>query len=176
MKKMILGLATAALLVATSAANAATFSFSFSNENGLVSGDVTGLILTPDGDGTFAINSLTIQTAPAGIGFGLPVVINSFFQNSITVAGGNVTDSSITSLFLGGTAISLAGDTGGVNGASFLDLLGGANFGATGVRDADSSTLTFAAVGAVPLPAALPLMAAGFGLFGLMGWRRKKAA
>lgn len=29
---------------------------------------------------------------------------------------------------------------------------------------------------AVPVPAALPLMAAGIGAFGLMGWRRKRAA
>ena len=31
-------------------------------------------------------------------------------------------------------------------------------------------------VGAVPLPAALPLFATGLGVLGLLGWRRKRKA
>lgn len=43
----------------------------------------------------------------------------------------------------------------------------------------DLASYTFTqsdAIGAVPVPAALPLMAAGVGVFGLMGWRRKRTA
>lgn len=48
--------------------------------------------------------------------------------------------------------------------------------GCCNVATLNSFEFSAARATAVPLPAALPLMAGGLGLLGFMGWRRKKAA
>ena len=55
-------------------ANAATFNFSFSNEDGAVPGTVEGTIELPDGYGIFAASNLTVTSAPVALGFTLPTM------------------------------------------------------------------------------------------------------
>lgn len=50
------------------------------------------------------------------------------------------------------------------------------SFGPINTPSVVSGTIDKLSVTAVPLPAALPLLAGGVGLLGLLGWRRKRAA
>jgi hypothetical protein len=149
-------------------------------QQGAIAGDVCGLIELPDGDGTFAATSVTVTSAPAaftyftptfnwvGDGGGAPA--SSF--NSFTVTGGSITDLSFFGLFNDSTALGLSNDED--DGSSSLDLLDAVNFGATGVRDADSSTLSTSALAPIPLPAGMVLLLGGLGMIGVV--RRRAAA
>ena len=55
-------LLAAALLLLAAPVQAATFTFDFSNVNGAVSGEVSGTIVLPDGNGTFAATSVMIDS------------------------------------------------------------------------------------------------------------------
>ena len=55
-------------------------------------------------------------------------------------------------------------------------VLGDTNFNGAGLDFSTITINTSDAVGATPLPTALPLFAAGLGGLGLLGWRRKKKA
>lgn len=48
------------------------------------------------------------------------------------------------------------------------------NFGTFNVNFSSGTTFAIVSVAPVPLPAALPLLAGGLGLLGLLGWRRKR--
>lgn len=74
------------------------------------------------------------------------------------------TSQNLAGSFVGMVTLSVAGA--GIAKASFGTL------GGLGGIYADNLTYT---TNAVPLPAALPLMAAGLGAFGFMGWRRKQS-
>ena len=55
-------------------------------------------------------------------------------------------------------------------------LLDGANdFERNVYAEAQLSSLTVSEVGVVPLPAGFPLLGAGLGLLGLMGWRKRRS-
>ena len=163
-------LAAALFALAGAAAQAATFTFSFDNEDGAVAGTVSGTIVLPDGDGTFAATSVSIDAFPSGLGIGaapVDALRSGFIENTFTVVSGAISDALFFGLINGGTALSLDADF--ASGSSFLDASYAGNFGATGVRDADSSTLRFSAVGAaIPLPASLPLVLAGLGGLALL--------
>ena len=156
---------------------AATFTFSFNNVNGAVNGTVSGMIVLPNGNGTFAASSLSITGFPSALNLGAPPInfVPPVNENSFTVSNGNITSGHFNANINGNTAFLLASLVFGNAGASALDLLNCACFGTQGVRDTSSSTLTFA-VAATPLPAALPLFATGLGVLGLLGWRRKRKA
>lgn len=171
-------LAATAWIVAAPAADAALYTFSFSNTSGGTSGTVAGTITLPDGDGTFAASSVIVTSAPAAISYaiGFDFVSGGSFppnNNSFTVSAGNVTLAGTTffGLFNGGTALSLVQGLVNGNTFSFLDLLNAGNFGATGVQDIGNGTLSFAPA-AVPAPASLSLL--GVGLLGLFFARRAR--
>ena len=151
-------------LVLSQAANAALVSFSFTNEDGAVAGTVRGTITLPDGDGTFAATSVVVDSAPVATAYAIGFDFTSVAapENSFTVVGGvlDFASSAFIGLFNGNTAMSLHGSFEG--GSSFLDLENAEDSGATGVRDSDSSTLTFdVASSAIPVPGTLVLLALG---------------
>ena len=166
---MIRKLVLAAGIAAFAApATAATYNFSFSNDDGGTAGTVSGTIELGDGDGVFAALAVFLNAFPAALGLGAaPVDTNatSAGTNSFTVAGGQVTDADYFGLIDGSTALALNSQ-----GSTFLDKSGEAGFGATGVQDLDGSTLS---ISAVPLPASMPLLLAAFGGIALMRRRAK---
>lgn len=171
------GIALATLLA--SAAEAATFSFTFSNEDSTIGGTVEGTIVLPDGDGTFAATGLTIDSAPAALGYALPIGLADFIEvteNAFTVLGGEIDASA--SVFFGifpgfGSAFALRGTDFGAGGRTFHDVATGGFLGDPGMIDLDSSTLRYASNEAVvPLPPAALLLMTGLAGLGLVARRR----
>jgi len=154
------------------------FNFSFSNVNGPVSGNVSGTITLPDGDGTFEASAVSITSLPAGLGLNAPIdaLALGFISNSFAVVGGNIDKSNtdFVSLITGSTALSLNSSS-LAGGSTFLDFLDAADLGATGVLDSTSSTLTFSSPTAVPFEfdASFGLFALG-GLYGVRRWIKNK--
>ncbi len=171
-----MGLVAAALLASGPVAQAVPVGFSFENQDGAINGTVTGIFDIPAGDGVFAASNVTVTSGPAGMGFTHPTVFGAgFVGNSVTVSGGVITNIDLAALFNGATALSLKASVAG--GSTFLDVLNGANFGATGVRDADSSTLVFNLTSvptAVPEPASSMMLAGG--VFAVATVRRRHRA
>jgi len=153
------------------------FNFSFSNVNGPVSGNVSGTITLPDGDGTFEASAVSITSLPAGLGLNAPIdaLALRIISNSFAVVGGNIDKSNtdFAGLITGSTALSLNSSLAG--GSTFLDFLDAGDFGATGVLDSTSSTLTFSSPTAVPFEfdASFGLFALG-GLYGVRRWIKNK--
>jgi hypothetical protein len=181
LKKLSMATAGAAVIAlgAAASAQAATFNFSFSNEDGLVNGNVEGTVELADGDGTFAATSVIITSLPTGLGLTAPVnnLASGAIENVFSVVGGQIdlANTSFFGLINGGTALSLSNSI--FDGSTFLDALNAANLGATGVRDLDSSTLTFtsASVASVPEPTSM-LGILGLGAFGVTSLRKRKQA
>ncbi|MGK7879082.1 MAG: PEP-CTERM sorting domain-containing protein [Crocosphaera sp.] len=157
-------------------ANAATFGFSFSNEDGPVNGTVEGTIELPDGDGTFAATSIFITSAPAALGYTTPfdvlANVTIVFANSFTVTGGTIDP--LNSLFLAQNLTELFGLTAS-NLGSTLNLSGSATTN-SGVVDLDDSTLVFSSAATTSTPEPTTV----FGLLlmggvGLLSKRQKEA-
>ena len=173
MRDWLIG-AMAATLIA-SGAQAATYGFSFSNEDGAVPGTVSGTVELPDGDGVLAAVAVTILALPEVLGLGsgpIDAALGNIIENEFRVEGGVIVDAVFLSLLNSQTA--LAFSTSLDSGSTFLDRLYGEDLGASGVRDADSSTLSFAALAAVPLPAGMPLL--GLAITGLCIAARSRRA
>lgn len=159
-------------------ANAATFGFSFENVEGFSSADGTavGEIELPDAaltiDGNYTATSITILSAPASLGLTFPLDVFTTFSaitvNSFDVVGGIIQPTS-----------SFVSDGGGPDVGAFSlnenpgfgTLLAGPT--ATGMLDANSSTLTYTSPESpesVPEPASiiglLSIGALGLGLKG----------
>ena len=158
---------TAATL--TTSAEAATYGFSFLNEDGAIAGTVTGLIEIADGDGLgLAATSVQVTSAPFGLGyFFFPEEFISasytLFQNSFDVVGGAIVDG----------VFAATNTTEGLvlnDGITFLNQVGTAN-PLSGVADIDSSSLAFTPA-AVPLPAGAVLLLTSIAGLGLA--RRRK--
>lgn len=155
-----LALATLATATLVQSASAATFNFSFSNVNGPVNGTVEGTITLPDGDGTFAATSVIVTSAPAALGYTLPLdAFFGLFFNSFTVSGGAITASSFLSGPSGGL-FSLSSPFGG----TYLTTSNNSS-ASSGVLDSSNSTLT-----STPAPsAAVPEPATVLGLLSVAG-------
>lgn len=175
-------LAAAITLGAAAAQASAVFDFSFSNEDGAVSGAVAGQVTLPDGDGTFAATDFIVTQAPAAlnlasIGFGTPFGLSDFSNvdnNSFVVTGGTITSSDFFANLNGSTAIALGSSIVGGD-ITFLDAFNCECLGSDGVLDNDSSTLTFSRAPAVPLPAAAPLLGAALMGAGILLRGRRRA-
>ena len=163
MRQTLLAAALVALAVAP--ASAASFDFAFSNISGAVSGSVTGTVVLPDGDGTFAAISVTVSSFPAALGLGtgpLNAMAAGVVSNLFTVTAGSIAEAEFIGTITPTAWLGLS-DSAFATG-TYLDALGGNDFGTTGVRDPDSTTLSFVAAApasTVPLPAALPLLLSG---------------
>jgi hypothetical protein len=148
----------AAALLSTNQAEAAMFSYQFSNVNGSTSGTVNGSISLPDGDGTFAAPTVTVDSYPASLNLGAtPITILSpaTFGNSFQVIGGQIVSFDYTGLINEFTALALNGSVCG--STTFLDLLNAVDCGYSGVLDSASTTLSFSPV-APTVPGPLPLL------------------
>ncbi|MEA5618490.1 hypothetical protein VB711_11680 [Cronbergia sp. UHCC 0137] len=96
---------------------------------------------------------------------------NGVIENLFTVVGGNI-DKSNTNFFgfiNGNTGLSF--NTSIASGSTFLDLLNTFDFGASGVLDADSSTLTYSSA-ATPVPFEFSPIPGLVLLGGGLAWRR----
>jgi hypothetical protein len=175
----------AAILVSAASAQAATFTFSFTNEPpaGTVNGTVTGRIDGLAATGTSAATAVFVTSSPAGVFYPLSASDNilaqqnlTVFSNTFTVTGGVLTSMDFRAGFTqpNGDAFSLALELFApitqfnlravIAGPPILD------------RSVVASRASFEPVSQVPLPAALPLFATGLGALGLLGWRRKRKA
>ncbi|MDJ0843395.1 hypothetical protein [Crocosphaera sp.] len=104
-----ISLAVASVFSSASVVNAATFSFSFSDENlsaAGVPGTVEGTIELPDGDGIFAANSVVVTSSPAevsppnGTDFFANAQLNSFEVIEGEIINSNINFSSSTNNFI----------------------------------------------------------------------------
>ena len=152
-------------------ANAAIFSFSFNNEDGPVDGVVEGTVELPDGDGTFSATAVTINSFPVELELPSPPLETLNFgspDNTFTVAGGEIIEASFFGLINGETSLSFSSSF-PPNEITYLDFFNAGDFGETGVRDDDSSTLVFTRASvSTPEPASV-LTLVGLGLFGIAG-------
>ena len=165
--------ATSGLLLIPTPSQASVFNFSFTNEDGSIPGTVTGEIDVADiSDGTTTLDSLTILSAPDGLTF--PATpLTGFFENSVTISGGEITDITVTPSVIGSDILfSLDSDFFTPAGT----FLGAGSFSTTnGVFDADSSTLTFSSASAptnVPEPGTI--LALLVGTSGILIFKTKK--
>lgn len=144
--------------------------------------------LFPDGEYGDTGNEVAVfETYDAGGN-----LLADFFLEAQSPTSANLyTDSTLTTLALGVTVtnLELAQDSGPASGGvwklsgdsifgSFdtLRLFGGDKDKIDGSRDSDFSFVNASGAVVVPVPAALPLMAAGLGLLGLAKVRRKRIA
>ncbi|MFT4792635.1 MAG: hypothetical protein ACJAVR_000128 [Paracoccaceae bacterium] len=169
-------LAVLGLVALGSAAEAATYDFSFDNLDGPVAGTVSGYIVLGDGDGTFTASTVKVTGAPAALGYTLDydVLANmlNVIQNSFVVSGGLIDSAnSVFSAKNGNDSFYLNYQTG--NEGTLFNIKGSAHQ-YTGVQDTNSSILTYS-VSTVPLPAAAPLLIVGLVGLGLLGRKRRAA-
>ncbi|NET74722.1 PEP-CTERM sorting domain-containing protein [Okeania sp. SIO1F9] len=150
---------------AVSAASAATFGFSFSNENGIVNGTVEGtieLIESPVRDDRFLATSVIVTSSP-DLGYNLPLNIftdiNQPDANIFAVVGGEINALAFFStngtegLFL--RLLPVITET----GSEFIGFAGLTSVGDPnlffGVVDLDASTLTFTSL-STTIPETVP--------------------
>ena len=151
------------LALSSYTANAALFNFSFSNEDGQLNGFVQGTIELADGDGTFGATSVFITSAPSGLSYdptGFNWVTGEGADNTFTVVGGEITtaQTDFFGLFNDNTGLELS------YSRSFLDILDAGDYGETGVKDADSSTLTFSRASVPETASMFSLLALSLGM------------
>ena len=180
-------------------ANATPFTWSFSGT--YTSGPDQGTPVFGSGtlDATFTSGTLYIVTAMSGTlngstpislnavnnyagndnklyypGFNPPVALQQLNFNGLSFLGNG---QAFDLYFLATTS----GNTGDYDcGVAGYCLIGPGSPGTSGLGNPDDpyASISFSAVpiSETPLPGALPLFATGFGLMGLLGWRRKRRA
>ncbi len=162
--------AASAMVLSAVTANASVlnFSFSFSNANGTITGEIDGL----SSNSTGSASAVIIDSYPTSLyqfmgtpicNFGCNTVVSPWtaVHNSFTVSNGQLTNADFEAINFNSTELML--DT----ATSMFFLLNGD----TGATPVGATTATFSAT---PLPTALPLFATGLGAMGLFGWRRKR--
>ncbi len=149
-------LSTLAALLCAQPADAALYTFSFSNVDGPVSGTVQGQVSLPDGNGKFAATGLIITAAPAALGYTLPVdAIARWtvgFGNSFTVSDGTITVGSFAATTESRTDGFFMNFLPEYYGTFLSPINAGAGNFFTGVVDVNGATLSFG----VPTPAPEP--------------------
>jgi len=171
-------LALSSVLTSVTVANAATFNFSFSNEDGPVNGTVSGTITLPDGNGTFPASNITVTSAPAALGYTLPFNVfaglPNIIQNTFTVVGGMINNA--VSVF-GAQNDSTLGSF-AFNFPTFGTLASILDNGSpsSGVLDSDNSTLVYSsnAPATTPEPTSV-ITLIGIGVLGVASKLKKKA-
>jgi hypothetical protein len=152
------------------AAEAASFGFSFSNENGQVNGIVEGTIELPDGDGVFAATSVVVTSAPAALGYTLPEdflggnypAIN---LNRFEVSGGAIVSVLFSAINPGQEGLVLLFNTpASLPPYSALNSVG-SNDITSGVWDINSNTVQFTSLDTPSVPEPVSLLS----LFALAG-------
>jgi hypothetical protein len=140
--KLLAIVAACSAAVLAAPVQAATFSFSFSNVDGAVNGDVSGTIVLPNGNCTLAETSMLIDSVPAALGLG-PTPVDAHAgrssENPFTVSAGDITSADFFGLIATDAAFFLdyASPTPGLTG---IDLIGCACYASEGVLDIESST------------------------------------
>ena len=202
-KMALLGLATLGLLVLNSTSDAATVNFDvgvtqptpFSyTENGLQFGlygdaafvdfnggkairigTVADVIIARVGGGSFSLNSI-LTLGPNY------TLLLGWVNAADFVSGGNNNNGAA------GPKADVVIDMSTINPNTIFPTLADSRWGAIQIIDfcgycitsfgagGGIDDLNFSVASEVPLPATLPLFAVGAGLFGLLGWRRKKRA
>ena len=191
-RPVLAAFATITVLSVSVPANASTvdFDFSFTDGTDTVSGTIFGLAETGVSQASRLIASGG-ALGPDLIEFIAPSNPSiTLFSNNFLVAGGQITAFEFSSridfpsasvlespiiAFLSLADRSAADNFAGAGIAEVLALADFADVFTVANPGFPTFTLREPAVSAVPLPAALPLMAGGISLLGFMGWRRKKA-
>ncbi len=175
-------LALSTVLTSVDMANAATFNFSFSNEDGAVNGTVSGTIELPDGDFVNQpATSLIITSAPPALGYTVPVDVlaNPTFvsSNIFTVVGGAI-DNAVSrfAAFFSSSSFGLRSPGIAFFGTG-LSLQSSIN-SSSGVQDDDSSTLVYSPASNTPVSTPEPtsvITLIGVGVLGVASKLKKKA-
>jgi len=141
-------------------------------DNGTTNAGLHGLInLAPTAGGAFSLLSFDFDYFIADLG--------TITLNALTTGGVNIsqifTTDGIPSVLGGASSYETFAALGfsSIVGATILS--GAPNISSTNGFFVDNFVVG-AAVAAIPIPAALPLLGSGLGLLGLLGWRRKRKA
>jgi len=166
------------LALASGPADALTLTFDFSfinnegNVTGTVTGEIDGLVNNASGQQATALYINTYPTGPTGLGtlgtvpISVPLPVPTYNQFTVNSSGFLVSEYFAEINPFTYTLV--------LNSAAQVFYLTNSR-GCTAVCvEASTLTITTPSTSATPLPAALPLFATGLGALGLLGWRRKR--
>jgi hypothetical protein len=175
----MLAAALTLLACAPSAYASVVYDFSFdnaSNGGGTVQGTIT---LPSSADGAYTASSVVVTSNTAGFGLGQYFVFfNEITEDQFVVSGGDITSGTVTIP----TEFLDFGESNRLPGVKCCSLEfnvfdsivdGGLSDSGGTVTDGPGSPVTFT-LATTPIPATLPLFAAGLAGLGLLGWRTKR--
>lgn len=180
LRKFFGTLGLACIVFSAPAHASVVYDFTFNNSNdggGIVDGTIT---LPSSADGISAASSVVVTSNTAGFGVGQYAVFNGTGPNQFVVSGGQITSGDV-SLPTEFSDFGISNQSPGVKCcsltfAAFDSILDGGLSDLNGeVTDGPGSPVTFT-LATTPIPATLPLFAAGIAVLGLVGWRRKRKA